>query len=101
MLTVRYNHRGDKMPICDLKSSRLLQKNVFFLCVFFLGMTAWRDEVDFKNGQEVATQIVDTTGCSIKIMRNGNQVDIKKNSQAYNMENRYHRLRKLRLQGKG
>jgi hypothetical protein len=53
-------------------------KRFFFIGILSSVMAVCGDEVDFKNGQEVSTQIVDTSGCSIKIMRNGNEVEIKK-----------------------
>jgi hypothetical protein len=53
-------------------------KRFVYTGILLFVVAVWADEVDFKNGQEVATQIVDTAGCSIKIIRNNNQVDIKK-----------------------
>jgi hypothetical protein len=50
----------------------------FYISVFLFVTAVTGDEVDFKNGQEVTTQIVDTSGCSIKIIRNGNEVVIRK-----------------------
>lgn len=40
---------------------------------------SFSDEIILNNGQNATTEILDTTGCSVKILRGGNKVTIKKN----------------------
>jgi hypothetical protein len=50
----------------------------YFLILLFV-TNVFSDEIFLKNGQNAKTKIIDTIGCEVKILRNGNTVSIKKN----------------------
>jgi len=47
--------------------------------LFVITIGIYADEIYLKNGQNASTEIIDTAGCSVKIIRRGNNVSIKKN----------------------
>lgn len=59
--------------ICFRKLSYLAIALFLPLC------TVYADEIYLSNGQNATTEILDTTGCSVKMIRRGNNVSIRKN----------------------
>ena len=57
------------------------KSKLMVLCCMYAATTnstAIADEIFFTNGDNVKTEILDTTGCEIKILRKGNTVEIMK-----------------------
>jgi hypothetical protein len=50
------------------------------LITLLLSHAIYSDEIFLSNGQSAKTEIIDTNGCDVKILRNGNKVSIKKNA---------------------